>query len=148
MVNQEFEQKPQESGREEADFLVVRRPPAHLSAVSWDRFIVASSCDMTNKLLDPNTSNLSPCSLSRENSAFSPNSKERLETGPLLDTNIDFEELLKNYASFNRYYEEKLALQRKKTKEAEKKTALHAALGMPYAEKVDRCELRSFERLQ
>lgn len=63
-----------------------------------------------------------------------------------LDTNIDLEEILKNHPEFNQYYEEKMARLKQQAMIAERRTALHAAIGMTYAAKVSRSDLRSFEK--
>ena len=132
--------------REEFDYLTVAKAkPVNLSAVSWDRFIVSSSYEAGIKIHEK-SSDITPPSPSRNHS--DQNAKERFGTGPLLDTNIDCEELLKNNPEFNKYYEERVALQRKNSQKSEKRTALHAALGMPFAAKVSRSDLRSFEKFQ
>lgn len=133
--------------REDPEFLTVTKAaPVQNSNVSWNRFIMVSSNDQETKFLSPNCNyNLSTSSISREKS--SSNHFEGSGSQPKLDTNIDYEELLKQNPDFNKYYEERQALQRKKTIESEKKTPLHAALGMPFAAKVSRSELRSFEKL-
>lgn len=72
--------------------------------------------------------------------------QEQPGTNIVLDTNIDFEEILKNQPDFNRYYEEKMARIKQKASSTERRTALHAALGMTYAARVSRSDLRSFEK--
>ena len=143
--------------REETDYLAVVRPKQiKSSALSWDQFIVASSVDGGSRPNRRKCSGLSPMSHSQHPSPMgklrSPNfdssqanTRERCGAGLPLDSNVDCEELLKKDADFNQYYEAKIALQKKKTSESYKKTALHAALGMPFAAKVSRTDLHSFE---